>query len=842
MNKLQAVIAFIVVLYLSMPNAIGATYYVATTGSSSGDGSSGKPFRWPQEGINLAKPGDKVVVKPGVYVCRITFYRSGTYNAGPGTTNYITLEGEPGAVIVGGYDVSKGWVAAPEKGAGVYKKVTSISGTPFSATIRPQNLFYNDKMILHIKDSNLTGGAGWSRLADPSSSTNWINVGALHGSETKVYTITTYLRFADNRDPNQGTIYVSGHQDSQTSAAITISGQDYIKIRGFSLRNSSVSVLLTNGASYNVIENNDIYGAKEGVYIVGSDTDIEANLCHGNHIRNNNITLDFFADLNYTNVYANNSWTWDQFKTFSDNDREAVGLNSAGHDNKVYNNHIYKHWGGIQDWATVSGTLANKDYCKRLEVYGNTIHDILDDALEPTGGEIDAQWHDNNVSCSTVGIRLKGIESSGGPAYFYRNKIFIPTVKGASSRGIYFFSETDAEIYIYNNSFSGLSAYGCFGMQPHLSGTGYPNTWVINNIFSNAGFLYGETWWDANMNAKFYNNWFGGKYRYDVNWAAPPAWFGTGNIIENNVLLWDSAAPTFTIPADSSCCGKGLDISVPWSPDGKIHDALPGVPKLTGVNLDIGAFQYDSDDIYTPPANLSGPVKMPPVNSKSDLIVNKVWWDTPPVAGQPLTVNFEISNIGTAKTAAGSGVQQAKVYLNNVRTDVKSYDDIAVKGKVKFASIIRSALIESGKQCRVMVWADATDKVPEIRETNNTNSVNFLIESRPDLLVKEIALSPKPAANKTLTIYFKISNVGASATIAGAGAQAAAVFVDGKPVGVVTYDDVQKGGSISRQLALPAGIATSGTHKIKIYADTNNIVNEINELNNSLEKSFTFAR
>ncbi|MHB9139895.1 MAG: CARDB domain-containing protein, partial [Victivallaceae bacterium] len=188
------------------------------------------------------------------------------------------------------------------------------------------------------------------------------------------------------------------------------------------------------------------------------------------------------------------------------------------------------------------------------------------------------------------------------------------------------------------------------------------------------------------------------------------------------------------------------------------------------------------------------------------------------------------------------GIQKAKVYLNNVLADVKSYDDIAPKGKATLTATIPGASVVGGKQSKVMVWTDATDKVVEIRETNNTNSASFMIETRPDLIVKEITLSSRPKAKAPLTIYFKINNTGASATIAGVGVQVATIFVDRKEVGTVTYDDLLKGGSIAKQLALPGGIATGGIHKIKVVADTNKAVDEISELNNSLEKSFSIAK
>jgi hypothetical protein len=53
---------------------------------------------------------------------------------------------------------------------------------------------------------------------------------------------------------------------------------------------------------------------------------------------------------------------------------------------------------------------------------------------------------------------------------------------------------------------------------------------------------------------------------------------------------------------------------------------------------------------------------------------------------------------------------------------------------------------------------------------------------------------------------------------------------------------VPKGSFIAKQLVLPSGIAISGAHKIKVYADTNKAVDEISKLNNALEKSFTIAK
>jgi uncharacterized protein (TIGR03790 family) len=254
-----------------------------------------------------------------------------------------------------------------------------------------------------------------------------------------------------------------------------------------------------------------------------------------------------------------------------------------------------------------------------------------------------------------------------------------------------------------------------------------------------------------------------------------------------------------------------------------------------GKNFEINS----QDDIYQPPADSAGG-KMPNTNSKVDLTVTKVTLGAAPVAGKPLLIKFEIKNVGTAMSKSGG--QTATVYFNGLKDGSVSYSDLQPGAVKALTYTVDGSKIVAGLLSKVLVKADAGAKVEEMRESNNTNFVTFLIDIRPDLTVKEITLSPKPKAKAPLTIYFKISNIGASATASGAGVQVATVFVDGKPVGTVVYDDVPKGGLIAKQLLLPLGIAAAGTHKIKVTADTNKAVDEINENNNVLEKSFPIAK
>ncbi|MFA6479415.1 MAG: CARDB domain-containing protein, partial [Victivallaceae bacterium] len=242
-------------------------------------------------------------------------------------------------------------------------------------------------------------------------------------------------------------------------------------------------------------------------------------------------------------------------------------------------------------------------------------------------------------------------------------------------------------------------------------------------------------------------------------------------------------------------------------------------------------------EIYTPTSTV-GPVQMPQNNSKCDLSVDKVWWDKPPVAGQPLTVKYRISNVGTAKTNVAAGDLVAKVYLNNIKMDMVTFGNLAPKASVTLSSTINGGFITAGKQTTIMVWADAKSKLLETREGNNINSATFFLDNRPDLKVTAITLSSTKAGK--VTVNFTIANAGVGPTGAGAGAQTAAVYVNGSPAGTVNYDDLAKGATVA--LKLNNVTTTAGTCKVRVVADSTGKVTEANENNNILEKVFVIAK
>jgi len=80
----------------------GGTYYVAADGSDTGDGSAEAPYATLQRALDMAAPGDTIVLRPGIHS------RSARIEVGGSEIFPITVEAEPGAIM----DASSGEPAA----------------------------------------------------------------------------------------------------------------------------------------------------------------------------------------------------------------------------------------------------------------------------------------------------------------------------------------------------------------------------------------------------------------------------------------------------------------------------------------------------------------------------------------------------------------------------------------------------------------------------------------------------------------------------------------------------------------------------------------------------------
>ena len=82
-------------------------YFVDQAGKAGGDGSALHPFQKIQEAADIAKPGDEVLVMPGIYREAVDPVRAGTEDA-----RIVYRSAEKGQAVISGAEVIKNWEAA----------------------------------------------------------------------------------------------------------------------------------------------------------------------------------------------------------------------------------------------------------------------------------------------------------------------------------------------------------------------------------------------------------------------------------------------------------------------------------------------------------------------------------------------------------------------------------------------------------------------------------------------------------------------------------------------------------------------------------------------------------
>ena len=88
-------------------------YYVDTHAAASGDGGESRPFRTISEAAAIARPGDEVIVMPGVYREWVSPANAGTPDA-----RIVYRAHEKGKAVITGAEPLKGWIS---EGGGVWR-------------------------------------------------------------------------------------------------------------------------------------------------------------------------------------------------------------------------------------------------------------------------------------------------------------------------------------------------------------------------------------------------------------------------------------------------------------------------------------------------------------------------------------------------------------------------------------------------------------------------------------------------------------------------------------------------------------------------------------------------
>jgi hypothetical protein len=489
--------------------------YVAPGGSDDGQGASDSPFASLEKALSVALPGDRIVVRPGVYRVRLLIEKGGEPD------KPIELVGEEGAILDGGESFD-GWKAAPEMGAGVYVN-TSL---PYEA----RQVSWRGRTIL-----NLGGGYTYTPelareiLRKPARDPYWEGVEANYALLEGKH----YLRLRDGSPPRAEEFAFA----PADSAVVRVANCAHVTLRGFRIRNAYWGVALT-GANDCVVEDNFISSmGKAGVVVERGAS--------RNHVRDNEITQDYvYPDFGHPWRTQLHHQIWTVWKDYSYGDRMGIRLqDDYGDENVIQGNHVFRCFDGIVAKSGGRGT----------DIHHNVLENIADDGLAPDGTEIESRWHDNLViEGGNACIVVDGYAHTKGPIFIYRNRLYHTQSENLGD-GIHFKNAfpADVHVYVFHNSVSGngpsVSANDWTAAGSSLPGvSSAEHLYFLNNVFSSATFYDGWPNWPEIGIGRYAGNWVGGENSGD--WQSKD-FFDRSNVVAGNHRLWEPPTdPDFLLP------------------------------------------------------------------------------------------------------------------------------------------------------------------------------------------------------------------------------------------------------------------------------------------------------
>ncbi len=417
---MQATIATILGLGISVLAVSAAEFHVAIQGSDTNSGTQPSPFRSIQHAADRAQPGDVITVHQGVYRERINPPRGGTSDA-----RRIVYRAAPGEQVeIKGSEIIKNWVKVQDDVWQVTLPNTFFGGfNPYQDLIRgdwfdPKGrqhhtgaVYLNGNWLLEAPGlDQVLRKAGGVQPPPAATSARRSGCGLWFGQVDQDHT-TLWAQFGD-ANPNEQVVEINVRN---TVFYPDQPGRNYITVRGFTLRQAATSwapptaeqrgLIGTHWSRGWIIESNVISHSKcSGVALgkYGDEWDNRAESAEG-----------YVGTLTRA---LTNGWN----KT------------TVGH-HLVRNNDI-----SYCEQAGIVGSLG----CSFSTVTGNTIHDIHIDGLfggaEMAGikfhGAIDVEIKGNRIYRSCLGLWLdwmaQGARVTGNLFYDNSTDLFLEMQHG----------------------------------------------------------------------------------------------------------------------------------------------------------------------------------------------------------------------------------------------------------------------------------------------------------------------------------------------------------------------------------------------------------------------------
>ena len=606
----------------------GAELYVSPSGNDKNQGSEKAPFATIGKAALAAKPGDTVKIGPGLYREQITFKKGGkkgapvTFAGTRGANGeYLTVIEAPGKVLTG-------WTPAPEIHRDAWK-------TPLAK--RPNLIMMDGSMIAYINHltmdlprwkkplpKEINAPEIWSKFgpdckrlpgldflsvpADIKMTHPYMNMKREPLFDTIGNVLsgwhkgTLYVRFADSRKP-QDHRFTASYGEGFTVEA------PYLTFRDLHMRGSRTQFRIRKGAVGTVIDNCLLMhgGARIRIEEGARDTVVRDSILTAGFIRNDLFKLRSAEDMRGGMLY-------EFFKyVIGTSLSDDAGIKDWGRGTKILGNVITQGLIGLDAMGV------------DCEVAGNVVRELSSVGI-CTGATTVGILHDNLVMNCGIPLRLHNLRGKRAKReeYHYRN-LYIQARHGGSQTFVHCQSHAwgpdmvnfeplakgekvprykddppnpvDAgKICIYHNTF-----WGGNDRAPHFDVLRLSKRFrmvlpffVIDNIFKDSYRLDTRSHELTGPNVLYtFGEDVPDKERRD------PAVLKLNKVVNRAATagLWNKndlpRLPDMTIAPGSPALGAGVDISRPFTVNGKTYPALPGFKPgyFKGKAPAAGAFQ-----------------------------------------------------------------------------------------------------------------------------------------------------------------------------------------------------------------------------------------------------------
>ena len=398
----------------STPTVTGQTWYIAPTGNdTTGNGSSGNPWKSITRADQSALPGNTVIIRGGTYSCNQEITNGGSAAGG-----YILYRAASGETPV--FDCSDPLYVVPNSGnhfvpvsghPGVYS--TSLSYAPAYVASGDERLYnYSFDESASTPLDALTSGTV------THNSTAYAVAGWLYQSGL------LYVHLNSDVDPDTVSMHVVDF-----GPAISLWNPDYIAVVGLTIRYADTGIRLRGDhtatpvqpAGRNAwIDSNTLHHTNGAISTIGwldctgtVSTDASIGAPGAVIIRNT-----MYDSVNTT------AWPWD-IKKGSDVEVDGISI-KAGDGVIVRGNTIHDTFNGISasNWGDcfwgnfpIEGAGMNRHAVIEM----NTLADIGDDVVEPEGAIINFLIYANKSIRTHTGISMAPIGE--GPVWVIRNEV-----------------------------------------------------------------------------------------------------------------------------------------------------------------------------------------------------------------------------------------------------------------------------------------------------------------------------------------------------------------------------------------------------------------------------------